>query len=259
MSFKLSRKSVDIIQNLASIEPSMIIVEGNEQASSSMTAKVYATAKLPDTIDATFGMYNINDLLTHFKLFDESDFELDFNKNNNIIRIYNEFASVDVHTSDRNMIAEPRIGQSIGEDQYDIVFNIPNDMLYKMNEFIKVVGTDVIAFVKRDDDTHLRIEGYDYNNLKECHLKGYPERPIWHLRLKEFDGESFKYFARMNFKIFDGDYEVRIRQFLGRRGEKSDQLNRGRPPAIQFDGEFIRYAITYIDISENQKSLQEIQ
>lgn len=258
MSFKLSKKSIDIIQNLASIEPSMILVEGNEQASSSMTAKVYATAKLPDSIDATFGMYNIMDLLSHFKIFGDDEFELSFNKNNNIIKVYNDIISVDVHTSDRNMIAEPRIGQSIGEDPHDIVFNIPNDMLYKMNEIIKVVGTDVIAFVKRDDDTHLRIEGYDYNNLKECSLKGYPERPIWHIRLKEYEGESFKYFARMNFKIFDGDYEVRIRQFLGRRDDKSNQLNRTRPPAIQFDGEFIRYAITYIDMSENQKSLQEV-
>lgn len=261
MSFKLSPKSVEILNNLASIEPMMILVEGNEQSTSSFTTKVYATAKLPDSFDAKFGMFNINDLLSKFRLF-KDEFSLSFDDNTKVVNVFNDYASVKVHTSDTSMITDPKIGASIGEDETDLVFELSNHTLQRMNDFTKVTGTNVIAFAKRDGDKYIRIEGYDQDKLQEAYLKGQNAEAVWFIRIEdeEYDGESFIYYSRFNFRMLDDDYTVRIRQFYGdRKDRSSDKLNQTRPPAIQFDGEYIRYAITYLQQSQNQQSLKEIK
>lgn len=257
MSFVLSKKSIDILSNLASIEPSMILVEGNKQSTSSVTTKIYATAKLPDEFDASFGMYNIIDLLSKFRLF-KDEFNLEYNEDTKTVVVFDNHSSVTVHTSDVNMIAIPKIDISIGEDESDILINLSNEDLSKMVEFSKVTGTNIISFTKRDNDKYIRLEGYIEDKIRESNKKGYLVDPVWFMRIgEEVDIESFSYYAKMNFKILEDDYTVRIRQYHGVRGEKSNPKT-ARMPAIQMDGEYMRYVILYQDYSVNQKMLQSL-
>lgn len=257
MSFKLGKKSVDILHNLASIEPMMVLAEGVQQSTSNKTAKIYATATLPESFDTTFGMYNINDLLSKIRLFKE-DFTIDFDESNKKITMYDDYAKAIIHTSDTSLITPPQIGQSIGEEETDIVFDLSSEDLNKISEFVKVMGTNLIAFTCGDGIIH--IEGHVFDKLKENELKGYSTEPVWKIRLNDmaYDGEEFKYYTPLAFKMLDGDYEVRIRQFFGIRGQESDKLNKTRLPAIQLNGEFMRYIVTYNHYSKNQESLRNV-
>lgn len=264
MSFKLGKKSVEILHNLASISSKMILVEGDQQSSSDALAKVYATARLPDSVDCSFGMYDINALLGKFRLFGE-DFTLTYDDANKQVVVSDNYSKVVVPTSDTKRIAEPRIGVGIGSDESDIVFKMSSVNLNKMMEFMKVTGTGVIAFTKPEDDDCLRVEGYIEDELREAYLRGMKVKPVWFVRLDEaIDLEPFKYYTLFNTKMLDGDYDVRIRQFYGVTDKNSkvagtEGLNKGRPNAIQFDGEFIRYVFQYMKYSENQKGMQNVK
>jgi len=257
MSFKLSKKSIEILQNLSQVHNKMMLVEGNEQASSNKLAHVYATAKLPDALDCSFGMFDMNVLLGKFRLFGDS-LELEYNDSNKTITLFDEYSRVTIPTDSTELIASPIIGRDIGVDPYDIVFTMNRQNMNKMVEFMKVMGTDTIAFAKPDDDDFIRVEGYIYDKMKENKLKGYDSEPNWFIRLEESTVESFKYYARLPVRFYDDDYTVTIRQYLGTRG-KSDGRNANRVPAIQFEGEYIRYFMGYLVESENQKGLRDVK
>lgn len=234
-----------------------MIVPGNEQSASDRTANIYATAKLPDAIDNQFGMHDMNALLGKFRLFGE-DFDMNYDQSNARITISDDYAKVVVPTSDIKTIAMPKIGGSIGSDVHDINFTITSANLNKMVDFMKVNGTDTVAFSKRDEDNYIRIEGYIFDNVKENSLRGMKSEPVWFLRIKEADQdmESFKYYMRLGWKILDADYNVTIKQFIGMK--QTSPENTDRMPAIQFDSENIRYITVYLNVSENQKGLHNV-
>lgn len=260
MAFTLSKKSIEILNNLSSINENMVIVEGCMQSATKQVKHLYATATLPDSIDSKFSLYNINDLLGKVRLFDE-DFTITYDDLNKTLEMKDYYSSVIIRTSNDNNIVEPKIGSTIGEDATDIAFTLSSANLAKIVEFNKVTGTTVISFAKRDGDDFIRVEGFNEDKLTECMQKGQDLKPVWFIRLEEAsDLESFSYFTELSFKILDDDYDVRIRQFHGVRGtQEHAKINSKRVPAIQLDGEYIRYVFLYKHYSNNQISTQNME
>jgi len=56
---KLNAKTLDVLKNFYSINPSLVVKEGNTLATISTNKTVLAKATVPDTFPNRFAMYNL--------------------------------------------------------------------------------------------------------------------------------------------------------------------------------------------------------
>lgn len=72
---KFSQSSLEILQNFATINKSILFLEGKKQKLLSPTGGLYAEAEIDEEIPKQFGIYDLNKFLGIFSLFDTPNVE----------------------------------------------------------------------------------------------------------------------------------------------------------------------------------------
>ena len=73
---KLSKATLNILKNFASINPSIYLRKGSVIATKSIDNVIYAEAKIDDLIDADVGVYDVSEFLSIIGLFSADDVEI---------------------------------------------------------------------------------------------------------------------------------------------------------------------------------------
>jgi len=73
-AMKLSKETIDVLKNFASINSNILVEPGNIVKTISPVKNVMAQATVPETFDVTFGIWDLNKLLGTISLFDDPDF-----------------------------------------------------------------------------------------------------------------------------------------------------------------------------------------
>lgn len=195
---ELSSRTVDILRNFASINPNIVVSEGNTLKTMSIAKNLVAKAVIEETFPTTFGIYDLSEFLSVINLVDNPTIE--FGENNCSVRDGSGLSSVRYFYSDPEMLTAPK--KDIVMPSTDVQFLLTNDTLSKIKRAAAALGHDEINI--RPSNGAIEIAVVDSadstSNSFSITVDGtYPE------------GADFNFVMNVgNLKLIGEDYEVSV-------------------------------------------------
>ena len=192
---KIDEKTVNILKNFSTINPSILIEEGNVLMTISPTKTVLAKATVPTTFSKRFAIYNLNQFLGLFSLIHDPEFEF----TDTHVKASANNTSCNYTYADESTIKVPP-KKSLSLPSVDASVKLTEE---SFKEVIRASGTfslPEIAFV--GDGINVYIQALDSKN---------PSGNIFSVKIGTTDKTFKAIFKTENLiKIISGDYDVDI-------------------------------------------------
>ena len=191
---KIDTNTVTVLKNFSSINPSIIIKEGNTLETISSTKTIKATAKVITTFSRRFAIYNLGRFISTLSLFNEP--EVDFGENS--LTVSDGATSVQLTYSDETTIIKvPE--KNIKLPSVDVSVNLTNDNLKAIEKALGVLSVPEIIFTGIGGKVYLQAA----NSLN-------PSGDFYSIEIGESGRDFRAIFKSENIKILPGDYSVDI-------------------------------------------------
>jgi hypothetical protein len=190
-SIKLNERSLNILKNFSSINPSIVFKPGQELTTVSIGRKILAKATIEQTIDSTFGIYELNKFFGAISLFKDPSIRLE----KSFLKIGEGGRSLLYSTANPSDIKSPDDDMPWDLPSSDVEFAVSGDMLKSM---LKAAG--VLS------QPHIVFEG-DGSTTSETYSED----------VGEFNGGEtpFKVVLKVeNLKLLPGNYLVKISKIM---------------------------------------------
>lgn len=194
---KLTKFTVDVLKNFASINPNLVIKEGSTFSTISEAKNIMASVTVPEKFSRTFGVYDLNEFIAALSLLDDP--AIDLLEDSAILS--NDSATVKYRFANPSVLTTP--SKEIKMPSTDISVKVTSDLLGKIRKAAGVLGHSIVA-VKGTEAGALSLSVLDPKDpsantytiaLSEKHTLG-----------KEFSLE----FLIDNLKLLSGDYTVAV-------------------------------------------------
>lgn len=201
---QLSVKTINILKNFSSINPSIVLKPGGTISTISPNKTIMARATVPDQFEGVYGFYALNRFISAYSLFDNP--ELDFGRES--VTISSDNRSIVYHYSEASVImVAPE--KEIKLPTVDVLFNLTNKDIQTVMKALGVLGLPEIAVV--GDGNRVSLQAIDSKVSTSDN---------YNIIVGETDLVFRAIFRSENMKMMDGDYEVRISskgisQFIG--------------------------------------------
>lgn len=195
---ELTDTTVNILKNYATINPNIVISEGNQLKTISVARNVLSSTEVGETFPQTFGIYDLNEFLSVLSLVDQP--RLKFEREYVIVGDSTGRSSVKYFFSDPEMLTSP--GKDINMPNAEVKFTLDTDTLSKVKRAASALGHDEISI--RPTTGAVRLSVVDTkdatSNSYYIDVEGnYPE------------GVDFNFVLNVsNLKILNEDFEVEI-------------------------------------------------
>ena len=103
ISTKISKETLEVLKNFASINSNILVKSGNVLTTISPVKNVMAKATVSETFDTQFGIWDLNKFLGTISLFDSPNFEFD----DKSVRISNGSSEVVYYYSEPKLLTTP--------------------------------------------------------------------------------------------------------------------------------------------------------
>lgn len=190
----LSPKTVLILKNFSTINPSIVIKPGNVLASIASNKTVLAKATVPDEFDRVIPIYALNRFLSALSLFNNP--EVEFGDKSAVI--HGEKSAITYHYSDAAIILTPP-DKEIKLPSVDVDATISNKTMQDVLKAMSVLGLPELAIV--GDGNNLSLQAIDMKN---------PSADTFGVDIGQTDIVFRAIFRSENIKTIDGDYQVQI-------------------------------------------------
>lgn len=191
---KLSAKTIHILKNFTSINPSIVLREGNVLSTISPTKTIMARATVPDEFSGRYGIYNLGRFISSILLMDNPDVEF----GESAATISDGNRSVVYHYSEQSLILVPP-EKEIKLPTVDVEVTITNKDIQNVTKALGVLGLPEIAIV--GDGSKVMLQAV---SCKEASSDTYS------IDIGETDAAFRAIFRAENLKMIDGDYNVKI-------------------------------------------------
>lgn len=191
---KLGARTIQILRNFSAINPSVQFDQGDVLKTISPNKTILAKAKLEDSIDSTFAIYDLSRFLGVVSLFNEPQFELE----ERLVNIKSQGRKVSYTFADPSTIVLPP-NKDINIGSSDVTFNLKNE---QFTEIMKALG--VMSFPE------LVIAGEDGKVILRATDTKNPSSDKYDIEVGETDLEFVAVFKSENLKIIPDNYEVNI-------------------------------------------------
>lgn len=196
---QLTDNTITILKNFSSINPSIYIREGNKIRTIAMSGNIAAVAKVQDTFETDFAIYDLNQFLNGLKLYENP--ELDFSKENCVL-IKQGRHKITYRLTDPSLIfaAEDR---DIRLPSQDVCFLLKEDQFEKLLKASSVFGLPDFSVVGNGEEITLQVSQKENSSSNEVSII-----------VGETTEEFSMNFKTENLKIIPGNYEVVISKQL---------------------------------------------
>jgi hypothetical protein len=155
---KINNKTLNILKNFATINPSIIVKPGNILKTISSSKTILARAEIPDTFEYPFAIYNLSQFIGCISMFTDPD--LDFNESSvTISDAKNEF--VYYYADSSIILTAPE--KDITIPTVDAEFKISATDIPSVTKALSILELTEIAFV--GDGNNIMIQAADTKNL----------------------------------------------------------------------------------------------
>jgi len=204
---KLSDKTIQILKNFSSINPSILVRPGNVLKTVTPMKTVFAQATVAETFEQEFAIYELPRFLGTISLFSDPDF--DFQEKYVTIRSGKQ--RVNYTYADASMFVTPP-SKNINFPESEVDFTITADQLSTISKAGAVLQMPEIAVV--GEDGTITIRAVDSKN---------PTADVFSLDVGECDKDFRVIFRPENMKLIPADYRVSLTT-LGISRFESDNL-----------------------------------
>lgn len=191
---KLSKETVGVLKNFASINGNLLIKEGSKLSTISAQKNVMASVSVPEVFDSEFAVYDLNEFLGALSLFEDPD--LEFSEKS--VRIKQGNNSIRYYAADVGTLTVPPAKQ-IQLPSEDITFNLDASTLAMIQRTASVLHSADVSVV--GDGSKMKIVVADKKNAAAN---------AYEVALSETD-KTFKVNLKVdNLKMIPGAYTVSI-------------------------------------------------
>lgn len=196
---KLSAKTIQILKNFSSINPSIMFNTGNVLSTISPIKTVMARAQIDETIEKDFGIFDLNRFLGVLSLFDDPELLLC----DNYVKVTDGRKSVNfIYADPITMILPPNKDIKVGESYVE--FNLTADNLQNLMRASSVLQLPEIALV--GEDGRLLLRAMDSKNSSNNTFELEVKKP----------SKTFKIiFSCNNLKMMSKSYDVFVAKGIG--------------------------------------------
>ena len=191
---KLSPKTISLLKNFSTINPSIVIKPGSNLATISPTKSIMARAAVPDTFTTEVAIYNLSRFISSYSLLDDPDIEFGPNS----LTMKSSGASSVYHYSDASLIMIPP-EKEIKIPSVDVQCRVSNKDLQGVMKALGVLGLPDIAFI--GDGEKIMLAAIDNKNQST---------DTYSIEVGATNKTFRAIFRPENIKMIDGDYEVEI-------------------------------------------------
>ena len=138
---ELTDTTLNILKNYATINPNIVITEGNTLKTISVARNVLSSAETTESFPQTFGIYDLNEFLNVLSLVDEP--RLKFESDYVVVGDSTGRSSVKYFFSDPEMLTSP--GRNIDMPEAEVKFTLDTDTLGKVKRAAAALGHDEIS------------------------------------------------------------------------------------------------------------------
>ena len=195
---ELTEKALTVLKNFATINPNIVLTQGNTIKTISEAKNVLATASLDVEFPKTVGIYDLNEFLSVLSLIDSP--LLSFSDDNYVkISDLSLRTQVKYFYSDISMLTVP--SKDIIMPEAEVTFTLDRDTLSRVKRAASVLGHTEMSLSVTDGALELRV--IDHNdptsNAYSTLVQG------------TFTDPNFNFvFTISNLKMVEGDYQVDI-------------------------------------------------
>lgn len=100
---KLSKVTIDILKNLATINQGILFKAGKELRTMNVMKNIFAVAQIPDEIPNDFAIYDLNEFLSTYSIFDDCDISF----KETMLVFENPSEQIDYHYSSPSVVVSP--------------------------------------------------------------------------------------------------------------------------------------------------------
>ena len=194
---KLSNDTLSILKNFASINTAIEFKEGNVLSTISPGKTVLAKATLKDSFPETFCVYDLNQFLSSYSLFNDPNVELSFDDSNIVFKSGKATGRIR-KTAKEMIIAPPE--KELTLPSVDVEFKLTQEVLTNIMKAASVYQSPNIAAESKNDKIYLTCF-----NAKDDSAHTYS------VEISEGNGKNFRMvFLTENLKMISGSYDVEI-------------------------------------------------
>jgi hypothetical protein len=140
---KLDQRTIQVLKNFASINPSILVRPGNVIKTVTVTKTILAQATLEQEFSSKFAIYDLNKFLSVLSLFDSPDLEI--GETSVVIRSGKK--KVNYVFADENTIVAPSADKQIKFPDADVSFELTAENLADVTKALGVLRQPEIAIV----------------------------------------------------------------------------------------------------------------
>lgn len=191
---KLNQRSVQILKNFSTINPSIQFREGNALKTISPNKTIMAKAVLEDQIPQDFAIYDLSRFLGVSSLFDDPDYVLD--ERNVVISAPGRRVSY-TFADPNTIVSAPNKDIDIGD--VDVSFELRQEVFAEVMKALGVMSFPEV--VVAGENGRIVLRATDTKN---------PSSDNYDIEVGETDLEFTAVFKSENLKILSGNYQVGI-------------------------------------------------
>lgn len=190
---KLSKNTVNILKNFASINSNLLIKPGQRLATISGQKSIVSEVTVEETFDKEFGIYDLNEFLSAYSLFEDP--EVSFS--DKFVSIKQDSAAVKYYASAPEVLTVP--SKSINFPEVDVEFTMSATLLANILKTASVLRAPDVCF--SGDGSSLKLIVGDKKNATANNYE---------VEIGQTD-KTFKVYVRVeNFKFINNDYTVSV-------------------------------------------------
>jgi hypothetical protein len=192
---KISSDTLSILKNFASINSNIVVKPGSMLRTLSPSRNIYTEAKVAETFDREFGIYDLNKFLATVSLFKDPDFV--FHEKHVAISCPNSTATINYFYSDPTLLTTAPSNFNMPAHQIEFVLNTRD-----FNELLRasaVLQAPDLAIVSKNGDLQLRVHDKRDDTSHQYGVKVGANRA---------DADCSVYLKTENMKFIPGDYTV---------------------------------------------------
>lgn len=191
---KLSGRTHQVLGNFSSINPSIMFKKGDVLSTISPTKTIFAKARLDQSFEDDFAIFDLGRFLNALNLFKEPELE----KHDNRIKLFNGEQEVWYTCADPESIVRPP-EKEIKIPHSDISFAMPQEMFATVYKAAGVLGLTEISVVGDGNAFYLQA-GSSAN----------PTSDKYSVKLGDIDKKFNIIFKKDYLKLIPGNYQVQI-------------------------------------------------
>ena len=195
---KISKETLDVLKNFSTINPNLVIEQGNKLSTIAEAKNIMASCEVTETFDKDIGIYDLNEFLSALSLIEDPEFVF----GDQSVSIKSDLTSLTYRYADRSILTSPEKGVNMPEA--DVNVQLSAEVINHIRRAGAALNHPIVSITTNANDAKLYLQVKDPSSSSSNIFQ--------HEIDSNYDADAaFDFqFLISNLKLISGDYEVSV-------------------------------------------------